>query len=421
MKKTLILLLITIIAFVFFTACGNSNDDTLAGAITDAASNVASEVNPVINDDSSVNDNSVNDMPSSEISQSTDAVEFDIKAFGDIEINGEYFVPTSSEPNLMHLLYDVRYIYYNEIIVAAYEFEDESAYQGAVEFFNPSNGQSIYWQEFEYPIVLDSVRYDKNTDSVSLWTNDRFMYYFEFDGISIHKEVFELPNYLKNVDTSNPFYSYDGVPFAKETAWWGATFEDGLALIPHEGNPSEQIFIPSTWLMDNVGFSEDTPEEFRVAVFDNVQIIDEGRVVVCAIAVPGSQTAHVGLYTLNTQTLEEQFYFDIFEGMFADYRIIDDNTIMVTGYDSCTKINIKEGTTETLSIPEENNRATYNFEEFFIASFSDSGKIIHTGDVNVPIATTSNERTFIHQAIENYLVLINYSDDYGIKTVLIKV
>ncbi len=418
MKKIFVFWLIITMIFVLFTACGTSNDDsdTLAGAITDAISNVTEEANTGTNDD-----NSDNDTQSSEISESIVAPEFDMTAFEDVEINGEYFVPTPSQPDLMHLLNDVRYIYYNEIVVAAYKFEFENSYQGAVEFFDPSNGESLYWQEFEYPIVLDSMRYDKNTDSISLWTEDRFMHYFNFDGTNINKEVFELPSYLKNVDTSNPTYSYDGVPFAGETAWWGATFEDGLALLPQEGNPNEEIFIPSTWLMDNVGFSEDTPEEFRVAFFDNVRIIDEGRVVVCAITVPGSQTAHVGLYTLNTQTLEERFYFDIFEGMFADYSITDDNTIMVTGYDSCTKIDIKEGTTETISIPEENNRATYNYEEFFIMSLSDSGKIIYKGDVNAPIATTNNEKTFIHQAIENYLVLINYSDDYGIKTVLIKV
>ncbi len=419
MKKSYAWVVILATVFVFFTACGNNSDDNsddLAGAITDALSDVTSEVGLVADDDSSNID-----APSSEIQESSSVPEFDMTAFGDIEITGEYFVPTSSQPDLMQSLKDVRYIYYNEMIVAAYKFDSENPYQSAVEFFDPSNGESLYWQQFEYPIVLDGMRYEMNTDSVSLWTEDRFMHYYNFDGANINTSSFELPSYLKNVDTTNPFYSYDGLPFAEENAWWGATFEDGLALIPQEGNPSEDIFIPSMWLIFNVGFSDDTPEEFRVAFFDDVQIIDEGRFVVCAIAVPGSQTTHVGLYTLNTQTLEEQFHFEIFMGMHADYHITDDNTIMVTGYDSGTKINIREGTAEFFSVPEENNRATYNYEDFFIASLSDSGKIFHAGDINSPIATTSNENTHIHQAIENYLVLVNHSDDYGIKTVLIKV
>ncbi len=418
MKKKITICLILTTVFLFFTACknNNDNDDTLAGALTNAISNVTSQVNSVANDD-----NINSDVSSSEISESISIPEFDMTAFGDIEISGEYFVPAPSQPDLMYLLNDVKYILYNDMIVAAYKFESESTYQSAVEFFNPLNGESLYFQQFEYPIVLDSLRYNMDTDSISLWTQDRFMHYYNYDGININTTVFELPSYLKNVDTSNPFYSYDGLPFSGENAWWGATFEDGLALIPNEGNPSEDIFIPSTWLMDNVGFSDETPEEFRFANFDNLQIIDDGNYVVCAIAVPGGQLAHVGLYTLNTQTLEEQFYFNIFDGMFADYRIFDDNTIMVTGYDSGTKINIKEGITETFSMPAENNRATFNYEDYYIESLSDNGKIFHTGNVNAPIATTSNERTFIHQAIENYLVLINYSDDYGIKTVLIKV
>ncbi len=420
MKKILILLLVFAAVFVFFTACANNNADSadIFDTITDAALDAMSESNLATNDNSQINSETAN----SDMMENTLAPEFDITAFGDIEINGEYFVPTSSMPDMTNFLEDVRYIYYKEMVVAAYKFKDESNYQGqgAMEFFNTTTGESLHIEPFEYPIVLDSLKYDKNTDSISLWTQDRVVHYIGFDSVNVNAVVVELPDYLKNVDLSNPTYSYDGLPFAGENAWWGATFEDGLALQPAEGNPSEDIFIPSTWLMDNMYFSEDTPPEFRVASFNNVQIINDGRFVVCAIAVPGSQTGHVGLYTLNTQTLEENFYFDIFVGMFADYSIINDDTIMVTGYDSGTKINVEEGTTETFLIPEETNRATYNYKDYFVSSLSDNGKIIHAGDENAPIATTSNEKTFIHQAIENYLVLVNYSDDYGVKTVLIK-
>ncbi len=417
MKKILVLLLLVAAVFVVFTACKSNNDDSvdLFGAITDAVSDT------VIEENSATNNNSNSGSTNFETSENAPAPEFDMTAFGDIEINGEYFVPTSSMPDIMSALEDVRYIYYNEMVVAAYKFANGSNYQGqgALELFNTMTGESIYLQQFDHPVVLDSLSYDKNADSISLWTEDRFMHYFGFDGVNINTIVLELPEYLKNVDLSNPTYSYDGLPFAGENAWWGATFEDGLALQPAEGNPSEDIFIPSTWLMDNMEFSQETPPEFRIASFDNVKITNEGEFVVCAIAVPGSQTGHVGLYTLNTQTLEEHFYLDIFEGMFADYRVVDD-IIMVTAYDTVTKINLADGTKETYSIPEETNKATYNYEDFYVASISDSGKTIHSGDVNAPIATTNNDRTFIHQAIENYLVLVNYSDDYGVKTVLIQ-
>ncbi len=417
MKKLLTLLLTVTAVFIFLTACtnNNANNDNLAQAITDAFSDTD------IKDNSAENNNSTSDTESFEVSENTQAPEFDITAFGDIEINGEYFVPISSIPDMMSILEDVRYIYYNRMVVAVYKFAYESNYQGqgAVEFFNTTTGESLYLEQFDHPIVIDSLRYDKNADSISFWTEDRFVHYFGFDSVNINSVVLELPEYLKNVDVSNPTYSYDGLPFAGENAWWGATFEDGLALQPAEGNSSEAIFIPSTWLMDNIEFSQDAPPEFRVANFDNVKITNEGKFVVCDIAVPGSQTGHVGLYTLNTQTLEEHFYLDIFEGMFADYQVLED-TVMVTGYDTVTKINLEDGTKETFSIPEEINKATYNYKDFYVISISDNGKIIHTGDVNAPIATTSNELTFIHQVIENYLVLINYSDNYGVKTILIE-
>ncbi len=418
MKKILIYLLAFSAVFIFLTACtnNNTNSDNLAQAITDGFSDTG------LQDEAAANsNNNSGDTESSQVPENTPVPEFDMTAFGDIEINGEYFVPTSSMPDMMSSLKDVRYIYYSEMVVAVYKFADESNYQGqgAVEFFNTTTGQSLYLEQFDNPVVIDSLRYEKSTDSISFWTEDRFMHYFGFDSVNINTVVLELPEYLKNVDLSNPTYSYDGSPFAGENAWWGATFEDGLALQPAEGNPSESIFIPSTWLMDNMSFAEETPPEFRLASFGNVQITNEGEFVVCAIAVPGSQTGHVGIYTLNTKTLKEHFYLDVFEGMSADYRVLDD-TIMVTGYDTVTKINIADGTRETFSIPEETGKATYNYEDFYVASLSDGGKIIHAGDINAPIAITSSERTFIHQAIENYLVLINYSDDYGIKTVLIK-
>ncbi len=414
MKKLFIFLFTVSVAFVLFTSCADNNADSvdLFDAITEAALDSVSE------EDSATN-NSDSGTANTEVSENTHIPAFDMTAFGDIAISGEFFVPNPVEPDMMSFLEDVRYIYYNEMVVAAYKFADDSPYKGAVEFFNTTTGESLYVEQFDYPVVIDSLRYDKISESISLWTEDRFIHFFGFDGVNVNTVVLELPPYLKNVDLSNHAYSYDGLPFAGENAWWGATFEDGLALQPAEGNPGEEIFIPSTWAMENVSFEKDTPPEFRVAYFSDIEITDEGRFVVCSIVKPGSQTGHVGLYTLNTQTLEEHFYLDVFEGMFADYCVIED-TIMVTGYDTVTKINIADGTRENYSIPEETNKATHNYKDFYVESLSDSGKIIHAGDMNTPIATTSNERTFIHQVIENYLVLINYSDEYGVSTVLIK-